>query len=91
MSWHLNVQGTKDELQDLIQNGELSREKGHDEEPAEEPQVKAAKAVALQLVEHVDGPKLVVSLNGHSNGMGEKLKPGMSNNYINVTVSQSLN
>jgi hypothetical protein len=48
----------------------------------------AARIVALQLIEHVPGPKLLVSMTGHANGIGEVEKPGWSNDYINVKVMQ---
>lgn len=51
-------------------------------------QHEAAKDVAKTLAATAPGPKLTVSMAGHANGVGEQAKPGWSNDYITVTVSQ---
>lgn len=86
MSWGASVTGTKAELANGGIDNAPTSPTTLDEHMAK--QHAAARVVALQLIEQVPGPKLSVNMNGHANGVGEQEKPGWSNDYITVTVTQ---
>lgn len=103
--WNMNVMGKKDEISGLIDSAPEENQRMYEKAVAagktdlEQPealdehaqrQITAARAMAQQLISQVDGPSIVVSMAGHCNGVGEKQKPGMSNDFITVTVSQKV-
>jgi hypothetical protein len=51
-------------------------------------QFAAAQAAAKELARWVPGPKQCASLSGHANGVGDAERPGFSNDFVTVTVSQ---
>lgn len=51
-------------------------------------QFETAKEVIKTIASIIPGPMLSASMAGHANGVGDNPKPGWSNDYVTVTVSQ---
>jgi hypothetical protein len=103
--WNMNVQGKKEDISKLIDEAPEENQRVYDKLVATgrtdldkpealdehaQKQITAARALAQQLVSEIAGPSIVVSMAGHCNGVGEKQKAGMSNDFVTVTVSQKV-
>jgi hypothetical protein len=51
-------------------------------------QFEQAKVVAKELVKIIPGRYVMVSMNGHANGVGWQKKPGYANDCVNVNICQ---
>lgn len=57
------------------------------DEPMAE-QFNEAKRVVKELGMAIPGPKVSATMSGHANGVGDREKPGWSNDYVTITISQ---
>ena len=86
MSWSASVSATGRENFPAAVDASVTSPADLDEHMAK--QFEQAKAVVKALAPIIPGPMLMASMSGHANGVGDHPKPGWSNDYVNVSVSQ---
>jgi len=86
MSWSASVGSqTRETLNDAI-DAVIPSPADLDEFMA--AQFTVAKTAAKTVAAIIPGPQFAITMSGHANGVGDEAKPGYSNDFLTITVSQ---
>lgn len=88
MSWSITIRDVKkSEASAAIDEAQVERYGGPDNQPMDD-QVRAAKQAAKALLDIVPGPMVLISINGHANGVGWHKSPQYANDCVGISVTQ---